>query len=173
MLGTLEIRAWCRAVICGSFGAQAAGLGGVFSWGLLASCVLTDFASAFTAVAAVAVTRAAFAALTVFGGAGAFGCGVAVCRLGGSQGRFRRAGFGGFAWAAFRSLTTFTTFTAAFTCALTPALATFAASFTAFTWCALCAHFAAFGAQLGLCIAAAFAQAVRALAFGQVFAARA
>jgi hypothetical protein len=81
LLGTLEIRTWSRTVICRGFGAQAAGFGCVFNWGLFASGVLTRFACAFAAVTAVAVTRAPFAALVVFGCAGAFGCGVAVGRL--------------------------------------------------------------------------------------------
>jgi hypothetical protein len=161
LLGTLEIRTWSRTVICRGFGAQAAGLGCVFSWGCLACCVLTCFTCAFAAVAAVAVTRAAFAALTVFGGAGAFGCGVVVARLVGTQAHFRCAAIVGFAGAALWALATFT---AAFTCAF----ATFAATVTAFAWGALCAHFTAFGGQLGLGIAAAFAQVVGALAFGRV-----
>ena len=82
-------------------------------------------------------------------------------------------GIGGVAWATLRALATFT---AAFTCAFTPAFtpaftsafATFTATVTAFAWRALCAHFAAFGGQLSLGIAAAFAQAVGALAFSQV-----
>lgn len=161
MLGTLEIRAWRRAVIGRGFGAHAAGLGGVFSWGCLACCVLTCFTCAFAAVAAVAVTRAAFAALTVFGGAGAFGCGVVVARLVGTHVRFRRVGIGGFAGAAVWALATFTA-------AFATALATFAATITAFAWGALCAHFVAFGGQLGLGIAAAFDQVLGALAFGRV-----
>jgi hypothetical protein len=80
-LGPFKIRAWGRTVIGQGLGAHAAGLGGVFGWGLLASCVLTCFASAFAAVTAVAVPRAAFAALTVFGSAGAFDCGVGVSVL--------------------------------------------------------------------------------------------
>jgi hypothetical protein len=161
LLGTLKIRAWGRAVISWGFGAHAVVLGGVFSWGYLACCVLTYFACAFAAVAAVAVTRAAFPALTVFGGAGALGCGVAVARLVCTQTRFRRAGIGGFAWAALWALATFTA-------AFTSAFATFAATITAFAWGALWPHFAAFGGQLGLSIAAAFAQVVGALAFGWV-----
>jgi hypothetical protein len=81
LLGTLEIRTWSRTVLSRGFGAQAAGLGCVFTRGLFASGVLTRFSSAFAAVTAVAVARAAFAALVVFGCAGAFGCGVAVGRL--------------------------------------------------------------------------------------------
>jgi hypothetical protein len=165
LLGTLEIRTWRRAVIGRGFGAQAAGLGCVFSWGLFASGVLTRFACAFAAVAAVAVTRAAFAALAVFGCVGAFGCGVAVGRLVCARRWLSRAGVGGVVRAA---LSTLATFTAAFSGAFTPTLATFAATITAFAWGALCAHFAAFGGQLGLGIAAAFAQVVGALAFGQV-----
>ena len=161
MLGTLKIRAWGRAVIGWGFGAHGAGLGGVFSWGCLACCVLTCFTCAFAAVAAIAVTRAAFPALTVFGGAGAFGCGVAIARFVCSQARFRRAGIGGFAGAALWALATFTA-------AFATSLATFAATITAFAWGALCAHFVAFGGQLGLGIAAAFAQVVGALAFGRV-----
>ena len=82
LLGALEIRAWGRAVISRGLGAHAAGLGCVLGWSWLACCVLTSFACAFAAVASVTVTRAAFAALTVFGSAGAFGCGVDVCRFG-------------------------------------------------------------------------------------------
>jgi hypothetical protein len=162
LLGTLEIRTWSRAVISRGFGAQAAGLGGVFTRGLFACGVLTRFASAFAAVTAVAVTRAAFAALTVFGCAGAFGRGVAVCCLVCCQSWFSRAGICGIAWAALRTLATVTS---AFSGAFTPA---FAATITAFAWRTLCAHFAAIGIQLRLGIAAAFAQAVGALAFGQV-----
>jgi hypothetical protein len=161
LLGTLEVRAWGRAVIGRGFGAHAAGFGGVFSWGYLACCVLTCFTCAFAAVAAVAVTRAAFAALTVFGGAGAFGCGGVVAGLVCTQARFSRAGIGGFAWAALWTLATFTS-------AFTTSLATFAATVTAFAWGALCASFAAFGSQLGLGIAAAFDQVLGALAFGRV-----
>jgi hypothetical protein len=161
LLGTLEVRAWGRTVIGRGFGAHAAGLGGVFSWGYLACCVLTCFTCAFAAVAAVAVTRAAFAALTVFGGAGAIGCGVAVGWIVCTQARFRRAGIGGLAWAALWALATFTS-------AFISAFATFAATITAFAWGALCAHFAAFGGQLGLGIAAAFAQVLGELAFGRV-----
>jgi hypothetical protein len=67
LLGTLEIRTWGRAVISRSFCVHAAGLGGVFTSGLFACGVLTRFASAFSAVSAISVTRTAFAALTVFG----------------------------------------------------------------------------------------------------------
>jgi hypothetical protein len=81
LLGTLEIRTCGRTVICRGFGAHAAGLGCVFTRGLFASGVLTRFACTFAAVTAIAVTRAAFAALVVFGSAGAFGRGVAVGRL--------------------------------------------------------------------------------------------
>jgi hypothetical protein len=81
LLGTLEIRAWGRAVLGRGFGALAAGLGGVIAGGLITCWLLACLASAFTAVTAVTVTRAAFAALTVFGCAGAFGWGVGVCRL--------------------------------------------------------------------------------------------
>jgi hypothetical protein len=165
LLGTLEIRTWSRTVIGRGFGAQAAGLGCVFTRGLFASGVLTRFSSAFAAVTAVAVARAAFAALVVFGCVGAFGCGVAVGRLVCAQSWLSCVGIGGIARATLRALATFT---AAFGGAFTPTLATFAATVTAFAWGALCAHFAAFGGQLGLGIAAAFAQAVGALAFGQV-----
>lgn len=161
MLGTLKIRAWGRAVIGRGFGAHGAGLGSVFSWGCLACCVLTSFTCAFAAVAAIAVTRAAFPALTVFGGAGAIGCGVVVAGLVCTHVCFRRAGIGGFAGAALWALATFTA-------AFATSLATFAATVTAFAWGAFCAHFAAFGGQLGLGIAAAFAQVVGALAFGRV-----
>jgi hypothetical protein len=165
LLGTLEIRTWSRTVICRGFGAHAAGFGCVFTRGLFASGVLTRFACAFAAVTAVAVTRASFAALIVFGCAGAFGCGVAVGRLVWAQSWLSCVGIGGIARAALRALATFT---AAFSGAFTSTLATFAATVTAFAWGALCAHFAAFGGQLGLGIVAAFAQVVRALAFGLV-----
>jgi hypothetical protein len=161
LLGTFEIRTWGRAVFSRRFCALAAGLGDVIARGLLACGLLACFASAFAAVTAIAVTRAAFAALIVFGCAGAFGRGVGVCRLVCSQSRLSCAGIGR------ASLWTFSTFTAAFA----PALATFAATVTAFAWGALCAHFAAFGGQLGLGIAAAFAQVVGALTFSQAFAA--
>jgi hypothetical protein len=137
LLGTLKIRAWGRAVICRGFGAQTAWLGGVFSGDWLTCCVLTCFASAFAAVAAVAVARSTFTALAVFSCAGAFGCGVAVGRRVLTYGRFRRACIGGFARAALRALATFTA-------AFTPALTTFTATVTAFAWGALCAHFDAF-----------------------------
>ena len=163
MLSTLEIRARGRAVLCRGFGALAAGLGGVIAGGLITYWVLSCLASAFTAVAAVTVTRAAFAAFIVFSCAGTFGWGVGVCRLVCTQGRFSRTGIVGICRAALRAFATFTP-------AFAPAFATFAAAFTSLAWGALRTHFTAFGIQLGLCIVAGFAQAVGALAFGQVFA---
>jgi hypothetical protein len=72
---------------------------------------------------------------------------------------------GGIAWAA---ISAFATFTAAVTYAFIPALATVTAAITGLARSAFLAHFAAIGLQLGLGIAAAFAQAVGALAFSQV-----
>ena len=57
---------------------------------------------------------------------------------------------------------------APFTATFAPALTPFAASFAALAWRALGANFAAFGSQFRLDIAAAFAQAVSALALGLV-----
>jgi hypothetical protein len=135
LLGTLKIRTWSSAVISRSFCVHAAGLGSLFTRGLLACGVLTCFASAFAAVTAVAVTRAAFAALAVFGCVGAFGCGVAVGRLVCAQSWLSCVGIGGIARTALRALATLTAaFSGAFSCAFTTALATFAATITAFAW---------------------------------------
>ncbi len=79
MLGTFEIGALSRALICLCITAQTAWLCAVIACSLLACRVLTCFTSAFAAITAVAVTRAAFAAFTVFGGATAL-CGrVGLC----------------------------------------------------------------------------------------------
>ena len=161
LLCTLEIRAWGRAVFYLGFSALAGWLGGVIACGLISCCVRACFTRAFAAVTAVAVTRAAFAAFTVFGCATALCCGVGVCCLLATQGRFRRAGFVDFARAALRALTSFTA-------AFASALATFAAAFTGLARCALLAHFFAFGIQFRRGIGAAFAQAVGALAFSQI-----
>lgn len=125
---------------------------------MISCCVRACFTRAFAAVTAVAVTRAAFAALTVFGCASALCCGIGVCCLLAAQSRFRRAGFVDFARAALAS----------FTAAFATALATFAAAFTGLARGTLCAHFFALGIQFRRGIGAAFAQAVGALAFGQV-----
>ncbi len=159
MLCTLEIRAWGRAVFHLGFSALAGWLGGVIACGLISCCVRACFTRAFAAVTAVAVTRAAFAAFTVFSCASALSCGV--CCLLAAQSRFRRTGFVDFARAALRAL-------ASFTAAFATALATFAAAFTGLARGALWAHFFAFGIQFRWGIGAAFAQAVGALAFGQV-----
>jgi hypothetical protein len=165
LLGPLEIRAWGWAVIGRDFCTLAVGLGGVIARGLIVCRVRTCFASAFAAVTAVAVARAAFTALIVLSWAGTIVCRIGVSVLICAQCRFRRLAIGGIAWAA---LSAFATFTAAFTCAFTPAFATFTAAITGLAWGAFLAHFAAIGIQLGLGIAAAFAQAVGALAFSQV-----
>lgn len=123
MLGTLEIRARCRAVFCLGFSALARWLGRVITRGLISCCVRACFTSAFAAVTAVAVTRAAFAAFTVFGCTIALCCGVGICSLLAAQSRFRRARFVDFARAALSAL-------ASFTAAFATTLATFAAAFT-------------------------------------------
>jgi hypothetical protein len=81
LLFPLEIRAWGRTVIGRGFGTPVAELGGFSPRGLFACCVLTCFARAFAAVTAVAVAGAAFTALTVFGGIGAFVCDIGVSVL--------------------------------------------------------------------------------------------
>lgn len=161
MLGTLEIGALGRAVFRLGFNALAGWLGGVIACGLISCCVRACFTRAFAAVTAVAVTRTAFAAFTVFGCAMALCCGVGVCSLLAAQSRFRRAGFVDFARAALRAL-------ASFTAAFATALATFASAFTGLARGTLCANLFAFGIQFRRGIGAAFAQAVGALAFGQV-----
>ena len=164
MLCTLEIRAWGRAIFRLGFSTLAYWLGGVIACGLISCCVRACFTRAFAAVTSVAVTRAAFAAFTVFGCACALCCGVGVCCLLATQNRFRRAGFVDFvdfARAALRAL-------ASFTAAFTTALATFAAAFTGLARGTLCASLFAFGIQFRRGIGAAFVQAVGALALGQV-----
>ena len=161
MLCTLEIRAWGRAVFRLGFSALACWLGGVIACGLIRCCVRACFTRAFAAVTAVAVTRAAFAAFTVFGCTSALCCGVGVCCLLATQSRFRSVGFVDFARAALRAL-------ASFTAAFATALATFAAAFTGLARGTLCASLFAFGIQFRRSIGAGVAQAVGALAFGQV-----
>lgn len=161
MLCTLEIRAWGRAVFRLGFSALACWLGGVIDCGLISCCVRACFTRAFAAVTAVAVARAAFAAFTVFGCTSALCCGVGVCCLLATQSRFRSVGFVDFARAALRAL-------ASFTAAFATTLATFAAAFTGLARGTLCASLFAFGIQFRRSIGAAFAQAVGALAFGQV-----
>jgi len=161
LLGTLEIRAWSRAVISLGFSALAGWLGGVITRGLISGCVRACFTRTFAAVTAVTVTRAAFAAFTVFGCTSALCCGVGVCCLLATQSRFRSVGFVDFARAALRAL-------ASFTAAFATTLATFAAAFTGLARGTLSAHFFALGIQFRWGIGAAFAQAVGALAFGQV-----
>lgn len=161
LLGTLEIRAWSRAVISLGFSALAGWLGAVITRGLISGCVRACFTRAFAAVTAVTVTRAAFAPFTVFSCASALWCGVGVRCLVATQGRFRRTGFVDFARTALSAL-------ASFTAAFTPALATFAATFTGLTRGTFWSHFFAVGIQFWLGIGAAFAQAVGTLAFSQV-----
>jgi hypothetical protein len=79
LLGTLEIRAWSRAVFGRGIGTQTLRFGAVMAGGWIDRRVLPSFASTFAAVTAIAVTRAAFAAFTVFGRAGAFGASASVC----------------------------------------------------------------------------------------------
>ncbi len=66
MLGTFEIGALSRALICLCITAQTAWLSAVIACSLFACCVLTCLGSALAAVTAVAVTRATFTAFTVF-----------------------------------------------------------------------------------------------------------
>lgn len=161
MLCTLEIRAWGRAVFRLDFSTLASWLGGVIACSLISCCIRACFTRAFAAVTAVAVTRSAFAAFTVFGCAIGLCCGIGVCCLLTTQSRFRRDGFVDFARAALRAL-------ASFTAAFATTLTTFAAAFTGLAGGTLWAHFFAFGIQFRRGIGAAFAQAVGALAFGQV-----
>lgn len=136
-------------------------LGRHVSGGLIACLFLSCFASAFTAVPTVAVTRAAFPPFTALACAAKLcPCVGLGCRVG-AQCRFNRAAIGGINRAAFGA---FTPFTAAFT----PALATFTAAFTGGPFLALLANFAAFVGQTGQGIAAAFAHGFNALAFAEV-----